>query len=376
MECTFNLSELKQIVSFLQKAIPNKPQLPILSSILIEVDNNQATFSATDLFLGVQATLNAKVASSGKLVVPGDIFKQIIQSLSGQQEVVFQLLDDQLQIICGENISKLTIQASDDYPDFPEVIGQQTKFKTSVLQKIEQKVGFCASLDQSRPILTTILLEFKENNLRAVATDGFRLSVLDQNAIEQAKSQEDEQKKIMISAKAFCEIVNIAEQLDQEEIEITTSEELKQIYCQLANIKIYIRLIEGEYPPYEKIIPPDFAFSTQINLEELNTQLKRASLFSKEASNIVKLSFSQNSLQIKAVSSALGSYKGEIVINNSDEAEREIAFNVYYLLDLIQAVKNEDNLIFKMNESLKPALFCIEGEPNWQHIVMPFRVNS
>ncbi len=382
MECTFNLKFLKQAVGFLQKAIPNRPQLPILSSILMEVNEKQVTFSATDLFLGIKTTIPAKVKKTGKVTIPGEIFKQIVQSLSSADELNLKLIDNQVLLTASNTKTKLAIQATDDYPAFPNVEGEKFIVDTQVLKNIKQRVCIAAGIDQTRPILTAIMFEFKKDMLRTVATDGFRLSVLDQvckgSKNEQKKDEEEEKTPsniFLLPAKAIDEMVKILEHLGQSTATLVVSHELKQMCCQLGDTTMYVRLIEGEYPPYEKIIPSDFNFKSRIDALGLNEQLKRASLFAKDISNIVKFNFDQNSLKITANSTTLGSYEGELRVLDTIEPCQNIAFNVFYLLEFIQAAKSE-TIIFQMNESLKPAQLSIVEMPNWIYVVMPFRVNN
>lgn len=377
MECTFNLKLLKQAISFLQKAIPSKPQLPILSSILMEVNENQVTFSATDLFLGIKTTIPAKVKKTGKIAIPGEIFKQIIHSLSSADQLNLKLINNQVLLTASNTKTKLTIQTADDYPAFPEVEGKEFTIETQALKNIKQRVGFAAGLDQTRPILTAIMFEFKQSALRAVATDGFRLSVLDQ-PYQNNKTDQDEDDSLntfLLPAKAVDEIVKILEHLDQSSATLVISHELKQVRCQLGNTTMYIRLIEGDYPPYEKIIPSDFAFKTSLDSSSWNEQLKRASLFAKDISSIVKFNFEQDKLKITASSPTLGSYEGEIGILEEIKSGQEIAFNVFYLLEFVQAIESE-TIVFQMNESLKPAQLSVAEMPSWFYIIMPFRVNK
>lgn len=373
MEITFNLKSLKQSLNFLQKAIPSKPQLPILSSILLETQDNTVILSATDLFLGIQSKLPAKVSEQGKIAIPGEIFRQFIHSLENNDEVTLKVMDNQLQITSGKNKTKLALQSAQDYPEFPDIQGDELTLSTQALEKIEKYVAFVASLDQTRPILTSILFLIKNQLLTTVATDGFRLAVLSQNCDINLDNQDS--KQFLLPAKALSEIVKITQQLELEEVKLTVSDELKQIKCQLVDTTIYVRLIEGEFPPYEKIMPDSFSIKTRIDAGTLDLQLKRASLFSRDISNIVKFNFNDNQLKINASSPAIGSYEGELEILDALSSAESIAFNVKYVSDFIQAIKS-DLINFEMNESLKPAAFTTDEVENFIYIVMPFRVNN
>ena len=357
---------LKQSLNYLQKVIPNKPQLPILSSILLKAEANQLLISATDLYLGIKTNLVVEVEDEGSLVVNGDIFKNLINSLNAGK-VELELKDSSLFIIQGKTKTKLACQAADEYPQFPQVEGDEFIFKLDDLEKIQNQVSFATSNDQTRPILTSILMNFSEAGLEVVATDGFRLAQL---FFKETKFSIN--KQLLVPAKALNELYRIAKQIDVEEVKILVSEELKQLLFKVANVEMYVRLIEGEYPPYEKIIPPSFALEIELDAEEFLTQLKRAFIFAKDASNIVRLKFNKDELEVKAISPSYGEYKGEMPVVNKTGDEGEIAFNVHYLIDFINTVKPE-KLFFGMNESLKPAMFKDPENKNYLYIAMPFR---
>jgi len=360
---------LKNSLGHLQKVIPNKPQITVLASVLIQANDNNIVLSATDLYLGVRTELVAEVEEAGSLIVNGELFKNLINSLN-PGKVDIELQDNSLVISQGKTISRLTCQKSDEFPEFPTVSGDAFSITLSNLEKIQNLVAFCASPDQSRPVLTAVLFKFKQDGLEVVATDGFRLSNL---VFKDVLS--DLEKLVLVPAKALSELNRIAKQVEVKEVDILVSSELKQILFKLSHVKMYVRLIEGDFPPYEKIIPPSFEVQVEFDSDSFLTELKRAAIFSRDVSNIVQLNIEKDRLLISAKSVSLGDYSGEMEVVNETGKTGEIAFNVNYLIDFINATKPEF-LEFCMNESLKPALFRDKKTKDYFHIAMPFRVNS
>lgn len=360
---------LKNSLNYLQKVIPSKPQITILSSVLLQVKNQKLTISATDLYLGIKTDLVVEVEEEGELIVNGELFRNIINSLENGK-ISLELKDNSLVITQGKTVSRLSCQNSEEFPSFPKVEGDSFILHMGDLEKIQSLVTFCASLDQSRPVLTALLLKFSKKGLEVIATDGFRLSSL---FLKTINSKQD--KTILIPAKALNELYRIAKQIEIDQIEILVSDELKQLLFKMNSVEMYVRLIEGEYPPYEKIIPPSFNLSIEFDGEEFLTQLKRAAIFSRDASNIVKLIIEKERMVVSSQSPAFGEYSGEIMISNLTSEVGEIAFNVNYLIDFINAVK-PSFLVFGMNESLKPAIFKDKKIEDYFYIAMPFRVNS
>ncbi|MBP7768584.1 DNA polymerase III subunit beta [Candidatus Woesebacteria bacterium] len=360
---------LQHALNYIQKAIPSKAQLPILSSIVISVTTNSCTLGATDLYFGVKVQLSAQTDSSGTITVPGKEFKEIIGSLPAG-EVTLEYVDSKLTITTGKTTCSIQCPDSSEYPQFPQVSGLETVLKISDIDAIAATVLYSASLDQARPLLTGILFDCKPEGIRAVATDGFRLSVYDCPANDQQQPI-----RFILPVRAMVEVCRIALQLKSETVTFTVSESLKQVFITFDTIEIYVRMLEGEYPPYEKIMPATFTTEVLVASDELLEQVKRASIFSRESSNIIQIEVSDTTVIVKAHSTTLGSFSGETTTAKTTGPGLTIAFKSKYLLDFLQASKNNEIWI-GLNDSLKPALLKTQQQPNLRYIVMPFRISG
>lgn len=358
------------VLDFLQKFIPNKPQLPVLSSVLLETKGTgQISLSATDLYLGISSQLSATVEKEGVLVVPGKIFRDTVANLSpGKVELEFK--KGSLTITSESNVSTIQCQTKEDFPEFPKIEGQETSISQQNLEKINSLVGFSASIDQTRPVLTSLLFEFGTAGLMVVGTDGFRLATLVLQDMTVA-----ENGKILIPAKALAEIARISSKLGQEEVVFNVSRKLKQVFFIIGDTTVFVRLIDGEFPPFNKIIPTDYSVEATIDAQELETHLKRAMVFARDASNIIRFQLKSGKLVIKASSPTFGEQQGSMEVEMKNKQDRKIAFNARYLLEFLATVKTE-RVEFFMNESLTPAMIRPEGEQDYRYIVMPFRVNE
>ncbi len=370
---------LKQQLDYLQKVIPNKPQLPILSSIFLKTQDSRLVLAATDLYLGIRSSLVVEVKEKGSLVVDGDTFRSIINSLP-PGKISLELVDSVLNISQEKTKIKLSCQAADEYPKFPKVVGKSFSLKTIDLEKIHNLVVFASSNDQTRPVLTSLLMSFSNKGLKVIGTDGFRLASIVFNKLSFPFNRD-----LLVPAKALSELLRIAKQGEAEEVEIIVADELKQLLFKVGQVDFFVRLIEGDRPPYQKIIPPTFKISIDIESADFLSQLKRAQIFARETSNIVRLAFKHNDegsfIIIKAISPSYGEYVGEAPIeiksdlSKEEIAEMQIAFNALYLIDFINAV-NAEKISIALNESLKPARFMGKGNNDYFYISMPFRVNE
>lgn len=361
---------LNKSLNNLQKAIPSRPQLPILSSIFIEAKKDGCTVSATDLYFGVKSNVQTDVEIEGVVVVPGKQFKEIISSLS-PGVLTLEFSEGSLKILSEKTKTSLSCQSSDEYPPFPKVEGEEYEISAEHLEKIEKYISFSASTDLARPVLTAVLFKFSQRGFEVISTDGFRLSVL---LLDGSKKYKEE-RSFLIPAKSLSEVYRIMAKLESTVVKFKISQKLKQIFFSINGVLVFVRLIDGNYPPYEKIIPSEFNTEIVFDSEELMDNLKRAMIFSRESSNIVRFIIGEKNVEIKSSSPNFGNYKGTLNNVQIKGPSGEIAFNIKYLIDYLSAIKSSEQW-FGMNESLKPAMFKPEANSTYSYIIMPFKVNN
>jgi DNA polymerase-3 subunit beta len=244
-----------------------------------------------------------------------------------------------------------------------------------VFSAIVQQTAFAASADEARPILTTLLFSFGDQ-LEVVGTDGFRLATIQfpQEQIAPKKTAKETQQLLM-PAKALHEVIRIMTRKHATKAVFTVSYALKQIFFSFDGIDLLVRLLEGEYPPYQKIIPPAYATQLLFSGAEFGQKLKTAIIFARESSGIVRLEIGKEEMKIKSASSVVGMQESSMPIKLLQGEPLEIAFNSKYLTDFLQILK-PDEVWLGLNESLKPALFRPSNLPDYRYIVMPFRVTQ
>lgn len=373
MKCTILHSNLQQGLKIVQKVIPSKPQLPILSSLLLKVSSSSVTVAGTDLYFGASIEIPASVTDEGACAIPGKVFTEAVFALQGGK-LTFELQDSSLQIRSDLGASfSIPIQPHEEYPEFPAQEGLVQVLSVEDLQMINEKVSYAAATDQARLTLTTIFLEQKEGKTRAVATDGFRLAILDVPHLNQSELN------VLIPARALQEVTRFAEQTKEKTVDCSFSDSLKQVFFRVGAAQFYSRLVEGDFPPYQKIVPDAFETEILIDTEQFRQTLKQATIFARDISNIVQFSIHTELAQLEVSARGVsGSYKSEIpieLLTYSKEKDNTIAFNVKYVLDFLQK-NTAQQTYFAMNEPLKPAVFKQAKQDQLQYIVMPFRLNE
>jgi len=369
MKIKVTKSNLETILNILVRIISTKPQLPILSCLLLEAKENQISLFATDLNIGIKTNLYGEIIEEGKVAIPAKIFLETIKSL-GKSDLELNLEENTLKIKSDKSKTNIQCQNSEDFPEFPTLPELTSQFETSKLKIIEKYVSFSTSLDQARLILTTLLFRKNEDGLQVVGTDGFRLSVLNL-----MKGEIGNQSEFLIANNAFNEIVKISDVQTQEKVQFEVSSELKQVFFRIGDVELFIRLIEGAYPPFEKIIPSGFEVTGTFDGEEFENIIKQAMVFAREVSNIITLEIADGQMNVAANASSKGSYEGKIAVEMIDGSEGKVSFNARYLQDFLKNIK-PGRVWFGMNDSLKPVMFKEVDNDFYEYVVMPFRLNG
>ncbi len=366
MKLSVKQANLKQALNDVKRVIPSNPQLPILQAVLLQAEQGKITLFATDLFTGIKTQVLGSVESEGTVAIPAKTLSDIVSTL-GSGTIILETKESQLIIRDDRSTSTLQTFSIDEYPQFPTKQGESLTLSKSDFDQIVNTVSIATAKDDSRPILTAVLFKF-EDHMEVVATDGFRLATLQ---FSESSSLPD----LLLPAKSLTEITRLYAKVDSESITLTVSTELKQVFCSFGDTEMIIRLMEGEFPPYKKIIPADFKTQLILDGVQLSQALKAALVFARETSNIVRLYFEENQLRVVASSPSLGNHESTVLLDSVVAEPTMIAFNAQYILDFLNAFKTE-KVWFGMNESLQPALFRPEDLSQYRYIAMPFKVND
>lgn len=369
---------LKKVLGQLRRVVPSKPQLPVLSSFLVEATEHGIVVSATDLYTGMRVNLAGDVEVVGKAAVPAVVFSDLVNTLS-PGKVELELNDGTLSIKSSQSTATIQCYVSDDFPDFPEKEGEQLEVSWEAFEQILKCVPFATAKDDARPVLTSILFSLTPEGSVVVGTDGFRLSHLSlDSAALQAPQQSDDSTHLLLPAKALQEVYRVAAQQRKDSAQPvlwTFSKTMRQIFFGVDETEMVIRLMDGEFPPYQKIMPSEFATEIELDAEELESRLKGALVFARDSSFIVTLEPEGGSIMLSAVSPSLGSQRSQLTASVLKGSLQPISFNAHYILELLQTVKPE-KITLCMNESLQPTQFKIEALPQLTYIVMPFRTTQ
>lgn len=367
------LSEnLQNKIVFANHAISNKNQLPVLLNFLLEAKNNSLVIKATDLEIGISVEIPAKIIEEGETTLPAKSFLELI-NLIPVGRIELSTNEGGLGLI-GEKIRTVfQTLPTDDFPKLYEKTGEeQTIVEGDILGKELKKIIFATSQDINRPALSGVLIKEAGEGVLLVATDGYRLSLKKSIVLEKKKKEKKEETSIIVPARALREFMFMQEKgLD---IKAYLVKENNQIIFSWDGTILVGRLIEAEFPAYEKIIPTDFSTKTVFEKEDLQKAIKVCYIFARETANIVKLSILKDKIIVSANTPTVGENTAELEARTTGE-ENEIAFNARYLLDLLSNI-DEEKMSFEMTGPLSPGVFKIENDDSFLHLIMPIRVQN
>lgn len=369
MQCTLTTAALNKTLSAVAPLISSRPTLPILANISFLIKGSLASFAVTDMYLGAIDLIGVDKCQEGHCCIPGKRFAEICSVLP-PGEVVFQLVDQTLHIKAKSFTATLQTQEDTDYPAFPTLSGEQRTFSTSFVQNIVQLASIAASPDLARPMLTGVCMETEELQNAIVTTDGFRLAHLVPEVNEQCFSQQ-----LIIPSRFWSEVSRLCKLTSVQKIEVLYDPTQQQVQATIDSIQLSSRTLNGEYPPYEKIMPSSFTTRLELLAEELEEQLRRNLVYARDSMGTIQLEITSKSVVVSSQSTSYGKTTASITNFSISGPSTTIAFNSRYVLEFLQAVKT-GKIYLETNEPLKPARLTCEKYPHFQYIVMPFRISN
>ena len=363
-------------VNLVSRVVANKAQLPVLSNILLSTDKNRLKLSATNLETGMNLWLGGKIEGEGRLTVPAKIFSEVVSSLP-QETVVLEKEGEGLKISCGRFKSKINGIAAEEFPLMPSLRDGKTIKETFSLDReaVEKGLGqvaMAAATDESRPIFTGVKMELGEKKLRMAATDGYRLSVKTVLNLKGLKKQ----KSLVVPARALMELVRAiaAAETEAKEVVLAATEEERQLIMAYGEVEVVTRILEGDFPDFDKIIPTNHTTTIVLEAEELLQAVRAAAVFAKDSANIVRFKVSDSGLLISANAPQVGENEVEVSCKKTGE-DAEIAFNSRYLLEMLNVIEVKE-LRLEMSGPLSPGVFKPKEDNGLIHIIMPVRVQA
>jgi DNA polymerase-3 subunit beta len=367
MKVTCTKDELAEKLAVAGRGVSTRTaSVQILAGIMLAAEDGKLSLSATDMEISLRVSLDAQVEESGSVVVPGRLLVDIVRLLPGG-EVTLEARPEEgiAELVCGGASYRLHTYAAEDFPRLPE-IDEATAFsveREAFLETIA-RVSRSASRDESRPVLTGVLVRFEGEKLVMAATDSYRLSVKE-TALARSPGQELE---AIVPARALSELARVGQSATSDEIAVGVQE--NQVVFGVDGVWLTARRIDGQFPNYKQLLPETFEAEITLPREEFLEVVRRASLMAQRKSPL-RLRFEEGELTVSAQTQDVGEARESLPAPYSGEV-LEIGFNAEFLRDGLESV-TDDNVRFKLISPLRPGL--IHGEADdFLYLIMPIRL--
>ena len=372
MKLSVMQENLARGLSVVSRAVSTRSTLPVLANVLLRTEDAGLKLTATNLEIGITYWVAGKIESDGAITVPARLLTDLVNSLPSAERVDLELGSGELlHLQCGPFATHVKGIDADEFPAI-QTAGERptTRITQKVLRQALEETIFAAATDEARPILTGILARFEGDRVTLAAADNYRIAVKTIPTLDPVP-----ETSVVVPARALAELVRVLAESD-EAVDVVLAQARNQILFHVEGVDLVSRLIDGQFPNYQQVLPSSHATRAVLEREELLRAVRPAALIASSSANIVKLAIGSNgSSGVTVTANAdVGDYTGNVDAAVEGDGTT-IAFNARYLADVLTNVDAEQ-FALELNGPLSPGVFKPVGDSEYVHVVMPVRTTS
>lgn len=363
-------------VGTVQRAVSSRSTLPILEGVLMETSGKGLHLIGTDLELSIETYVPVTSAGNFQMVLPAKYLAEIVRRLPEREVVIqYDTAKRVATISSGKAVYEINSMDPGEYPLFPEVPDTAWwKVTGKRLANFIKTTVFCVAMEETRPFLTGVFMEFGENEVKLVATDSFRLALTRVPSDDGFSTKRD--KGLLIPARTLSEVARII-QGSEEQVEVYASE--NQVAFRWRETTIVSRLIEGQFPSYDRVIPQQYNTLIIVEREAFQESVDRVSIMGQDEFGTIRLSAANDTLTVSANAPEVGKALDEIAAIKVKDGNGEIALKARYLMDVLKAVEDE-RISLKLTGSTSPVVITQVDDDSRQqggflYLIMPVTLN-
>ena len=363
MKATILQKDLAKTLSYASRFVSTRSQIPILANLKLIAKGAKLVIQATNLEMSISSSVGAKIEEEGEIAISARTLTDLVNNLRSEK-ILFDSDDGEtLKIEAHTFKGKISGLNTADFPEIPESMENPIVLPKELFINGVAQTLFSASPDDTRPALSGILFLLVKDSLSLVSSDGFRLSK------KEIALKDASDSKFIVPRAVLSEVSKISPNVESLSFSVNSGD--KQIIFALDDTVISSRLVEGEYPPFERIIPANSSTVVNVDKDDFENAIKIAAIFAREGANIVKLELSEESLNVSAESSKSGKEDSKV------EAKIEgpmmsILYNYRYIEEFLAITKGE-SVSLKLNGPNASGLFLDPNDPNYLHLIMPVK---
>ena len=363
MKARVSTPHLVTLISRIQSAVPSKPAIPILGNILIEAKGGELVVSATDLTVSMKAHAAAEVSEEGAITLPAKRFFQLVREITTSHIEIDCGAGEIANIRAGTAKFRLNGIHKSEFPALPDLSGgHYVSLSSGKLKAILSRTAFAAARDDSRHVLNGVLMHVEGNKIAFTGTDGKRLAKIETDAETDGELHGD----YILPLKGVEEMIKSLDEENALKFFVYTD----KVAIESGSITLVTKLLSGEYPDVERVIPSESAQNVTLHRDELITLLRQVALFTTEMSHSVRFTFTNGELALCAQSSEVGEGQVSMPVDFAGET-LEIAFNPFYFIDILRHCKDE-TVKFGLSDAYNPGM--ITDSSGALYVLMPMRL--
>ncbi|MEE9229780.1 MAG: DNA polymerase III subunit beta [Acidobacteriota bacterium] len=366
-------SSFLKLLQAVHGVVERKNTMRILECILVEADKEGLQILATDLDVGVKQRGDAEVLEPGAVCIPARKLLDITRLLPSESVDVNIKDGNRIELRCGASVFRINGLSKEEFPTLPQVEeAQKLSFPRNDLGDMIKRVVFAITNDDSRYALNGCLLTVCKGSLRMVASDGHRLALVEKKV--DSLDPGSKNIEVIVPKKALGELQRLCADEEAEHVEFARKD--NQVVFQCGRRTLISRLLEGQFPNYERVIPKENVFGFEVSTEQLGAALKRVALLASEHSRAVRLAVAPGKVELSASTPEQGEAREELKV--AYEGDRiHVGFNVRYLLDFVSAV-GSDEVRLSLRDKDTQGLLTPVGLKNedYRYVIMPMRLEE
>lgn len=363
MEIEVSQDKLSKALNNVSRVAVGKVTLPVLNNVLIRVDNNKVSLITTNLDMAVVDYLPVINSKDGVTTVPAKLLAEFVSNLPKDETIKITTNDTKITITSGKYTSTINGSPADDFPELPELDDEKAVVFKMGIEEFKHgisQVAIASSNDLTRPALTGIYFNTKDNTLAIAATDGYRLA--EKKLIKNVQSE----ISVIVPTNSLQEVIRSINE-DMEEVEISFNADL--VRFRLGEIEIVSKLIDASFPDYQRLIPKESDIHISVNRSELSRVTKLAALFARKTNGaIICEAKKPDVFSVKSAASELG--ENDSSIETAVDNEGKVTLNSRFLVDALNVLDASD-IDFNFSSSAAPVVLRNKNDQNYTHIIMP-----
>ena len=373
MKVTCLQENLAHGLAIVGRGVSTRGSLPILGNVLLRTDAGRLRLTATNLEVGINCWVPAKVDDEGAITVPAKLFIDFVNSLpAGNIEFSLNVRTKTVHLKSGPYEANIKGMEAEEFPIIPQIPDKPTtRMEQSMLRRMIAEVAFVAATDDSRPVLTGVLTTFSGDMVTMAAADPYRLSVRHGKLLERV----DPPVEVIIPAKSLLEVVRVLQGTDDDTVDIFVTPSKSQVIFHTDEADLMSRIIEGQFPNYRQVIPSTSTTKIVARREELLEATRLASYFARDAANVLRFQVDPSSdppLVITANAAEIGDNTGRVDATVEGQPTT-IAFNSRFVADALSSLSAPE-IALELGGPLAPGVVRIVGDDSYLHVVMPLRI--